>query len=565
MKKTITFQAYSPSPTVSDGIGWTFPFVMVDSALVGRAEENANKTAHVIRVFASNTLLVQWGLSDSTERQPKENHNRSMKLLFDYAKRFIARKLSETGMFPLEDVLRLSTYTETLQDLDPERIPDPLNHSFEIEIDTGSASIASTPAQRRSDYLKRLYDLSDGDTSSRWNGREIGNELGYDVAESDRVIEYLQNEGFMKVLGFGQVLSITESGIVEIENSGLLNPEQISHRHYQRILFLRKAHEIELSTNNRFVSLERVKAETGQKEEAARSIPQWLKAKGYLESKTMGTVSVSHLGKKFLEEERLTEEGLLAEYRTRRAKLFFRTVLENTKTSGVEWYDIEQIQSQIGFTDDEIQSVIHSLQAEGAIQEQNGKIAITKLGASREGALQSIIRFGQTFSQRMKIEEQDMEIIPDEIAESLMKFRADHPDASKTAFIMMRFSKSPAHQAIVKAIQETLSNMGIEALRADDQEYNDSLYGNILTYLHGCGFGIAVFERIEQESFNPNVSFEVGYMFGIHKPVCLLKEQTLKSLHADMIGKLYREFDAQDPFKTIPNELSKWLKDKGFA
>lgn len=107
-----------------------------------------------------------------------------------------------------------------------------------------------------------------------------------------------------------------------------------------------------------------------------------------------------------------------------------------------------------------------------------------------------------------------------------------------------------------------MKSAGITAVRADDKQYHDDLLQNIQTYIYGCGFGIAVFERIEEENFNPNVSLEVGYMLALRKPVCLLKDKTLRTLHADLIGKLYRVFDPQDPLKTISSELSKWMKDK---
>lgn len=126
----------------------------------------------------------------------------------------------------------------------------------------------------------------------------------------------------------------------------------------------------------------------------------------------------------------------------------------------------------------------------------------------------------------------------------------------------MQFGKTKAHQQIVAAIKESLSRYGIEALRADDKEYHDDLFPNVLTYLYGCRFGIAVFERLENEDFNPNVSLELGYMTALHKSVCLLKDQTLKTLHTDLVGKLYKTFDPQDPEATIPPELEKWLRDK---
>ncbi len=130
---------------------------------------------------------------------------------------------------------------------------------------------------------------------------------------------------------------------------------------------------------------------------------------------------------------------------------------------------------------------------------------------------------------------------------------------------MMQFKETKAHEVIAAAVKACLAAHGIVGVRADDKEYHSDLFPNVQTYLHGCGLGVAIFERIEAEIFNPNVSLEVGYMFAMGKPVCLLKDRTLTALHTDLVGKLYREFDPQDPAKTIHPALSKWLVDRGFA
>jgi len=151
--------------------------------------------------------------------------------------------------------------------------------------------------------------------------------------------------------------------------------------------------------------------------------------------------------------------------------------------------------------------------------------------------------------------------VPPEIQQSIRDFRLDHPDPRKVAFLMMKYGKTKAHENIVEGIKQALAPQGIVALRADAKDYHADLYPNILTYLHGCGFGIAVFERIEQEEFNPNVSLEVGYMIALEKRVCLLKDRTLPKLHTDLVSKLYKEFDPQDPIASIPPVLKKWMKD----
>ena len=150
---------------------------------------------------------------------------------------------------------------------------------------------------------------------------------------------------------------------------------------------------------------------------------------------------------------------------------------------------------------------------------------------------------------------------PVELCDSLKRFRVDHPDPSRTAFLIMRFGDSKPHGAITAAIQKTLSELGISGVRADGKEYHPELFANVRTYLHGCGFGIAVFERIETEYFNPNVSLEVGYLLAMGKPVCMLKDKSLTQLQADLVGRLYRNFDVHDAANTIEKELTAWLGD----
>ena len=45
--------------------------------------------------------------------------------------------------------------------------------------------------------------------------------------------------------------------------------------------------------------------------------------------------------------------------------------------------------------------------------------------------------------------------------------------------------------------------------RADEREYSDNLLDNVLTYLYACDFGVAVFERVESDEFNPNVTWRL--------------------------------------------------------
>lgn len=151
-----------------------------------------------------------------------------------------------------------------------------------------------------------------------------------------------------------------------------------------------------------------------------------------------------------------------------------------------------------------------------------------------------------------------------EIASGLEKFKIDFPTGNKTAFIIMQLGSTRLHEDIVSIIKTVLKKHNITALRADDKEYMDDLFPNVEVYMHSCDFGIAVFDRITTDDLNPNVTLEVGYMFAKGRNVLLLKDKTLKSLSTDLIGKLYKEFDTTDVENTLPEQIKKWLSDKGY-
>lgn len=129
----------------------------------------------------------------------------------------------------------------------------------------------------------------------------------------------------------------------------------------------------------------------------------------------------------------------------------------------------------------------------------------------------------------------------------------------------MRFTSKKPFDCIVDVIKKTAAMHGLEIIRADENEFHADLLSNVRTHLHGCGFGIAVYERIETDSPNANIGLEVGYLMAMSKPVLLLKDRTLESLHADLAGKLYKPFDPHDPEQTIPPVLTKWLEDYGIV
>jgi hypothetical protein len=154
---------------------------------------------------------------------------------------------------------------------------------------------------------------------------------------------------------------------------------------------------------------------------------------------------------------------------------------------------------------------------------------------------------------------------PPEISISLDRLREIYPDYTKCGFLIMRFTATQPYRRIVDAINETARAHGLHILRADMHDFHSDLLSNIRTYLHGCSFGIAVYDRIESEELNANVGLEVGYLMALNKPVLLLKDRTLGRLQTDLVGRLYRAFDPFNPEDTIPPQLVKWFDDYGIA
>jgi hypothetical protein len=127
----------------------------------------------------------------------------------------------------------------------------------------------------------------------------------------------------------------------------------------------------------------------------------------------------------------------------------------------------------------------------------------------------------------------------------------DYPNAAFNAFLMMRFADSVANQKVVRSLRTALRRYGLTPPRADQKAYSESLWENVKFYMNACDLGVAVFEQLVEEDYNPNVSLELGHMLALGKKVLLLKEHHLPRLPSDIVGHLYKEFDARDIAATI--------------
>jgi len=143
-------------------------------------------------------------------------------------------------------------------------------------------------------------------------------------------------------------------------------------------------------------------------------------------------------------------------------------------------------------------------------------------------------------------------------------FKKDHPNYDQNVFIMMRFRQDSPFPEIHSAIVSALKQRGYNGLRADHRTYpqDDDLWMNVCTYMLGCKYGVAVFERgAETQEYSPNVELEYGFMRAMNKRVLLLKYKDRTPLNTDVVGKIYKEFDSSKIVPSIEKQISKWIRD----
>lgn len=158
-----------------------------------------------------------------------------------------------------------------------------------------------------------------------------------------------------------------------------------------------------------------------------------------------------------------------------------------------------------------------------------------------------------------------LDAVPPRLKHAVLSLLSEYPNYRDNCFLIMPFRETPVHSQIHANLRSLLGEYGINLLRADDRTYSEDVLGNIEAYMYGCRFGIAVHERVLSDNANPNVALEVGYMLGLKKEVCLLKEQTVMALTSDLHGRLYVQFDSQNLEPSLRESVGRWLGTKNLV
>jgi hypothetical protein len=121
----------------------------------------------------------------------------------------------------------------------------------------------------------------------------------------------------------------------------------------------------------------------------------------------------------------------------------------------------------------------------------------------------------------------------------IQSFVNRHP-FDRSVFVMIRYRKRNA--TLIKSVKGALKDHGLFGVLASEHQLTDDLY-NPIACLLCCSKGIAVFDRAEAaETFNPNVAYELGMLHLLGRRCLILKHRGLKTLHTDILMKVYVPF-----------------------
>ena len=248
------------------------------------------------------------------------------------------------------------------------------------------------------------------------------------------------------------------------------------------------------------------------------------------------------------------------------AGYIYYTLFHNNASPGMTVNDVEDLSDKGNLDDDFIAGLAAKIF--GYRKPYSFCLSKELLNMKEDEATEKIKLIAMSnFEQEYKILSRPDAIRGFELVQPFLdKFYCDNPNYENNVFIMMRIRKFEPYLTIEKIIREHLSSYRLKGLIADDKIYptDDDLWNNVCVYMMGCKYGIAIFNELENEPLH-NVALEYGFMLACNKRVLILKEKSSKVGASDIIGKLFKPFDADCLEKSIKEQLDIWLKDIGLA
>lgn len=151
---------------------------------------------------------------------------------------------------------------------------------------------------------------------------------------------------------------------------------------------------------------------------------------------------------------------------------------------------------------------------------------------------------------------------PPALVDPLRKFLEDHP-FEYNVFGMTRFPDVDASDAVSPALDEAREACrlhGLEFHLASDRAMDDDLWTNVSAHMWASKYGIAFFEDRAERGMNYNLTIEVGAMMMAGRRCALLKDSSIEKLPTDLVGRVRKDVDLDDP-RTVQEVLHRWLRD----
>jgi hypothetical protein len=155
-------------------------------------------------------------------------------------------------------------------------------------------------------------------------------------------------------------------------------------------------------------------------------------------------------------------------------------------------------------------------------------------------------------------------LAPPELMAPLRAFFEDHP-FEHNVFGMTRFPGNAEGESLdpltpaLDVARDVCAKHGLEFHLASDRQILDDLWANVAAHIWGGQFGIAFFEDRTGKGLNLNLNIEVGSAMVLGRRLAILKDEPVKQLPTDLVGKIYKEVDLADS-STVASALHAWVR-----
>jgi hypothetical protein len=156
-------------------------------------------------------------------------------------------------------------------------------------------------------------------------------------------------------------------------------------------------------------------------------------------------------------------------------------------------------------------------------------------------------------------------LAPPDLIRPLRRFFEEHP-FERNVLGMTRFPGKPEKgdlDPIEPALERARSvcrDRGLVFHLASDRQIVDGVWENVAAHMWACQYGIGFFENRTPRGLNYNLTIEVGACLMTGRRVALLKDAPLEKLPTDLVGRIYKEVDLDDP-QTVGAALEAWIDD----